>query len=52
MMQYVQIDFLGINPPFSNSMDFYKRRAVEDWTCEKLIEFYHDTLGQKDGKKC
>ncbi|CAG8481469.1 4593_t:CDS:10, partial [Funneliformis caledonium] len=32
-------------------MDFYKRRAVEDWTCEKLIEFYRDTLGQKDRKK-
>ncbi|CAG8541741.1 12367_t:CDS:2 [Gigaspora margarita] len=32
-------------------MDFYKHKAVEDWTCEKLIEFYHTTSEQKDQKK-
>ncbi|CAG8657859.1 11482_t:CDS:10, partial [Ambispora leptoticha] len=32
-------------------MDFYKHRAVEDWTCEKLVEFYRATSGQKDRRK-
>jgi len=32
-------------------MDFYKDRAVEDWTCKNLVEFYRITSGQKDRKK-
>ena len=54
MMQCVtvlQIDFSIYWVLWPNSMDFYKHRAVEDWTCETLIEFYRTTSEQKNQKK-
>ncbi|CAG8659648.1 9198_t:CDS:2, partial [Paraglomus brasilianum] len=44
--------FIDSRHPFLfDSMDFYKSRAVEDWTCKNLVEFYRITSGQKDRKK-